>query len=202
MKGSFNQIAGRFLSGLGILLLVIVTGLMVGGQYARYQTRQIQLSIIRDFENAYRTDLQDEDHVYTGARKNDYTAVEGATIAILRLDRLGIKVSIAEGTDRDVLRIAAGHFPGTAMPGNGNFSIAGHSSDEYVCLFNDIHKAVIGDEIIITTRERLHRYLVSDITVAGPEEVGYVGNTNESVITIVTCTESGTSRLIIRGIEI
>ncbi|XBX10711.1 class D sortase (plasmid) [Enterocloster clostridioformis] len=201
MTRSLRRAAWNFLTSLGILLLVISGSLLAGSQYAKYQTRQKQLLIIEEFERL-RERFRQEDHTYTGARDNDYTAAEGETIAILRLDRLGIRVSVAEGTDREVLKLSAGHFIGTSMPGQGNFSIAGHSSDEYVCLFNELHEAVAGDEIIVTTRQRMHRYLVTDILTAAPEETDYISNTNESIITIVTCTDSGKTRLIIRGIEI
>lgn len=201
MIRSLRRAAWNFLTSLGILLIVISVSLLGGSQYAKYQIRRQQLLIMEEFEQL-RERLCQEEHTYTGARENDYTAVEGETIAILRLDRLGIRVSIAEGTEREVLKFSAGHFVGTSMPGEGNFSIAGHSSDEYVCLFNDLHKAVAGDEIIITTRHRMHRYLVTDILTAAPEETDYIRNTNESIITIVTCTDSGKTRLIIRGIEI
>lgn len=193
---------GRLLSGMGILCLALSASLLAGGQYARYLTRQRQLYIMEEFEKQIAQRRLDMGHRYTGAGKNDYTAAEGETIAILRLDRLGIKVSVAEGTEREVLKMSAGHFPGTALPGAGNFAIAGHSSDEYVCLFNDLGEAVVGDEIIVTTRERMHRYMVSEILVAAPEQTQYVCQANESVMTIVTCTDSGTARLIIRAVEV
>ena len=197
----FRKAAGTFVGSVGVLLIVISLGLFAGGQYARWQVRQKQLQIMDEFELMAER-FQELDHIYTGAGKSDYVAAEGEILAILRLDRLGIKVSIAEGTDPEVLKVSAGHFPGTPMPGQGNFSIAGHSSAEYVCLFNDLHQAVVGDEIIITTRESMHRYLVSDIIVAEPEETEYIRNSNESILTIVTCTDSGKYRLLIRGIEI
>lgn len=193
------------LFGVGTLCLVLATGLLSGNQYARYLTRKKQLEVMSQFEKqlAYMGgSLTEEDHIYTGTGQNDYTAVDGETIAILRLDRLGIKVSVAEGTDRDVLKVSAGHFAGTALPGEGNFSLAGHSSREFVCLFNDLDKAVVGDQIVVTTRKRMHKYLISDILVVHPEQTEYLCQTNESALTIVTCTDSGTSRLIIRAIEV
>lgn len=204
-RGIIHHRISHVFMGIGILCLVLATGLVAGNQYARYLTRQKQLSIINRFETQLTHmdgNLTQADHVYTGTGKNDYTAIEGETIAILRLDRLGIKVSVAEGTDRQVLKMSAGHFPGTAFPGNGNFAIAGHSSREYVCLFNVLHEAIVGDQIVVTTRTQMHQYLVSDILVVRPEQTEYVCQTNESVLTIVTCTDSGTSRLIIRAVEV
>lgn len=191
-----------FLSGIGILCLILWAGLLAGGQYAKYLTRQRQQFIIENFEKQVAERYMESGHLYTGTGENDYTAVEGETIAILRLDRLGVKVSVAEGTDREVLKVSAGHFRGTALPGDGNFAIAGHSSDEYVCLFNDLDQALVGDEIIVITREKMYRYMVSEILVAKPEQTSYVCRTNESILTIVTCTDSGMARLIIQAVEV
>lgn len=190
------------LSGTGMLCLILLVGFLAGGQYAKYLTRQRQQFIMENFEKQIAERYMDSGHLYTGTGKNDYTAVEGETIAILRLDRLGVKVSVAEGTDREVLKVSAGHFTGTAFPGDGNFAIAGHSSDEYVCLFNDLDQALVGDEIIVITREKKHQYMVSEIITAKPEETSYVCQTNESILTIVTCTDSGTARLIIQAVEV
>lgn len=165
----------------------------------RHSERDKQLQIISDFENRFKDSLSD--HTYIGGGESDYI-FDGQIIAILRLDRLKIKVSIAEGIEKDILKLSAGHFTESDMPGEGNFSIAGHSSMVYTCLFNDLHKAVIGDSIIVTTKNKKHEYIVSNIMVIDPYSVDIINTTNESILTIVTCTNNGKERLIIRGIEI
>ena len=136
-----------------------------------------------------------------GHRRPDVVIwVNGIALCVIELKKAN--VSVAEGIDKDVLRISAGHFPDSAMPGEGNFSIAGHSSRIYTCLFNDMHKAVIGDTILVDTRNGTHRYLISDIKTVDPDDLFVIQDTRESVITIVTCTNSGKNRLIIRGVEV
>lgn len=192
---------GTLLYAMGIFCLVLTVGMLAGGFVARRVTRQRQLEILRAFEEKQQT-LYKNDHIYTGAGKSDYVAVSGETLAILRLDRLKIKVSVVEGIEKASLKLSAGHFSESALPGEGNFAIAGHSSREYVCLFNDLHEAVIGDLIVVTTRDYIHTYLVSEILTVEPEQVEYLRQTNESVLTIITCTNDGRERLMIRGIEV
>lgn len=184
-----------------LFCIIISISLLSGLLFRRYTERQKQLKIFADFEAKVLSQLTDKDHIYTGGGTSDYTSIDGQTIAILRLDRLNIKVSVAEGTEKDTLRISAGHFPETSMPGEGNFAIAGHSSLVYTCLFNDINLAVPGDVITVTTRAKKHQYIVTDTMVVEPTDVELIGKENESLITIVTCTNSGKERLIIRGIE-
>lgn len=191
-----------------ISIFCLCTGLAILGGFfgMRFFDRQKQLKVMEQFEAKVADAHQlDGNHQYIGSTIGigaDIHPADGETLAILRLDRLGIKVSVAEGIDKNVLRISAGHFPNSAMPGQGNFAIAGHSSLIYTCLFNDMHKAVVGDTIIVETKDKAYKYLVSDIKTVDPEDMFVVQDTRESVITIVTCTNSGQNRLIIRGVEV
>lgn len=208
-KGLGNKKAGenvrkffRLIRYTSLFCICLGLAISIGFLFRRQTERAKQLQIMAEFEKKIAGQLSSEEHLYTGAGTSDYTAIDGQTLAILRLDRLGIKVSVAEGIERETLRLSAGRFPASDMPGSGNFAIAGHSSFVYTCLFNDMHKATMGDVITVTTRTEKHQYIVTDIIVVQPTDVELLDHTNESVITIVTCTNSGAERLIIRGIEV
>ena len=196
----------RFVKYVAIFCLCSGLAILGGFFGRRFLDRQKQLKVMEQFEAKVADAHQlDGNHQYTGSTIGigaDIHPADGETLAILRLDRLGIKVSVAEGIDKNVLRISAGHFPNSAMPGQGNFAIAGHSSLIYTCLFNDMHKAKVGDTIIVETKDRAYKYLVSDIKTVDPDDMFVVQDTRESVITVVTCTNSGQNRLIIRGVEV
>lgn len=184
------------------ILAVIGISIIIAFFARRSYDRSVQLKVMSEYE-ARLAQLSKEDLDHNSyVSSTEYKALDGETLAILSLDRLNIKVSVAEGIGKDTLRISAGHFEETAMPGEGNFSIAGHSSMVYTCLFNSLHKAVVGDIINVTSTNGKHSYIVSDIVTVDPTDMEYLETTNESVITIVTCTNSGKNRLIIRGIEI
>lgn len=190
---------------IGMALIVVFIGLIGAFFVRRFFERQTQLKVMAAFESQLASN-QLADHSYTGAGTSDFSLVNGETMAILRLDRLGIKVGVAEGLDKQTLRISAGHFPGSGTPGEGNFAIAGHSSMLYTCLFNNLSDAVIGDTITVTAQNGRTNYIVTEIMTVDPEDVYVVDNTNESIITIVSCEKfanfnGGNKRLIIRGIE-
>lgn len=191
----------RILFGLCVMCLVI--GLSIEGGYAvrKVFDRRNQLKLMAAYEErlARLEASSGMDHHYAGATVRE-KYVTGDTLAILSLERLGIKVAVTEGTEKETLRISAGHFNGD-LPGEGNFAVAGHSSRVYTCLFNDMHKAVVGDEINVLSSDGKRTYIVSDISIVEPTEVSVVQHENESVLTIVTCVNNGKQRLIIRGIE-
>lgn len=110
--------------------------------------------------------------------------VRGAALGRLEIARLGISVIVAEGIDARTLRRAAGHIPGTALPGeSGNVAISGHR-DTFFRALKDIRQ---DDEILLTTREGPYRYRVESINVVEPDDMAVLDDSGESVLTLVTC---------------
>ncbi len=191
----------RLVKGLSLLGLTTSVSLISGFFIRRGYERYLQVQNMRAFEARFeKTSIKESmNHEYTGSY---ITPDMGDIIAILSLERLGIKVTVVEGIEKHSLRISAGHFEESAMAGGGNFAIAGHSSVLYTCLFNKLHEALIGDRIEVLTKDAKHIYEVTGMYVVSDTELGYIGKSEESIITIVTCTDMGRRRLIIRGVEV
>ena len=68
---------------------------------------------------------------------------------VVEIADLKIKAPILEGTDKNTLSKAAGHFIGIGVPGKGNYSIAGHSSTLYKEYFNNLKNIEIGMKITL-----------------------------------------------------
>lgn len=68
---------------------------------------------------------------------------------VIEISALGIKAPVLEGVEQDVLSQAAGRFPETGTPGNGNYCIAGHSSTIYKEYFNNLKNAETGMEVML-----------------------------------------------------
>lgn len=93
------------------------------------------------------------------------------TIRIPAFDRP--VVPLAEGVGlKDVLNvIGAGHYPGTAMPGEvGNFAVAGHRTT-YGKPFHDIDRLQEGDPVVVETRDAYYVYTVTRHEIVLPHEV-------------------------------
>ncbi|GAA4286877.1 class E sortase [Georgenia daeguensis] len=124
---------------------------------------------------------------------------EGESLAILHVPRWGAdyEVPIREGVGMwDVLNTgAAGHYPGTALPGDvGNFALAGHRQS-YGAAFAHVDKLQNGDRIIVETAQAWLVYEVTDNYVVTPDEVDVVAPVpgdpaaapTERMITFTTC---------------
>lgn len=130
--------------------------------------------------------------------------LEGKNISgIIEIPKLGVKAAILEGTDDRALKYTVGHYPGTANPGEkGNFVLLGHRNYVYGHFFRRINELEAGDEVVISKDTSAYTYYVTESFVVSPEEVWVLDQTDDSVLTMITCTPmvTYTHRLIVRGI--
>ena len=108
----------------------------------------------------------------------------GDTLAELEIPRLRLSVAVFEGDDQGVLRMGAGHIPGTALPvGHGNIGIAAHR-DSFFRPLRNIHR---NDTIRLTTPAGVARYVVTKTEIVRPTDIEVLGNAPGRDLTLVTC---------------
>jgi len=109
---------------------------------------------------------------------------EGTPLGRIEINAVGLAAIILEGTESGTLRRAAGHVPGTALPGQtGNVAIAGHRDT----FFRGLRKIQNGDEITLTTLNGVTRYLVDSTQVVEPSDTRVLDNSPDAILTLVTC---------------
>jgi sortase A len=105
-------------------------------------------------------------------------------IGRLEVPRLLLSVVVVEGVDNTSLRRAAGHIPGTALPGEtGNVGLAGHRDT----FFRPLKDLKIKDEITVSTLRGVFQYQVVSLRIVAPDDVGVLAPSAENVLTLVTC---------------
>ena len=123
-------------------------------------------------------------------------------IGIIKIKSVNLKNVIVESTDKKYLNHHVCHFENSAMPGeDGNFALAGHSSTYYYNqVFNELHKVKIGDEIIIKTINDEFTYTITETIVVESDEIEVLDqDMTKKEITLVTCTNGGKQRFIVKG---
>ena len=126
----------------------------------------------------------------------------GDEIRIIEIKSVNLKNVIVESTDKKYLNHHVCHFENSAMPGeDGNFALAGHSSTYYYNqVFNELHKVKIGDEIIIKTINDEFTYTITETIVVESDEIEVLDqDMTKKEITLVTCTNGGKQRFIVKG---
>jgi sortase A len=105
-------------------------------------------------------------------------------IGKLEVPRLGVSVMVAEGVDPAALGRAAGHIPGTALPGQpGNSATSAHRDT----FFRPLRNVRRDDEISVTTPGGAYSYRVVSTRIVDPSNVSVLDASATEVLTLVTC---------------
>jgi len=119
-------------------------------------------------------------------RPPDIPSASAASGLIGRIEiaRLGLSVMVIEGDDGKTLRRAAGHVPGTALPGQGgNVGITAHRDT----FFRPLRNIQMDDVITLTTLQGEYRYRVVSTGIVTPQDVSVLDSTAGETLTLVTC---------------
>ena len=109
---------------------------------------------------------------------------KGGIVGRLEIPRIGLSVMVVEGVEDGDLKHAAGHIPGTALPGEpGNVGIAGHRDT----FFRPLRSIRPNDTITLSTLQGAYRYRVVSTKVVRPEDIQVLYPTGRDTLTLVTC---------------
>jgi sortase A len=122
-------------------------------------------------------------------------------IGILQVDLISLKLPIVEGIRKQDLKIAPGHIPGTAVPGQvGNAVIAGHRSYSYGRMFNRLEELKLGDTIKVNVAKKNYEYTIYEKKMVDPSDISVLNyNKTDTILTLITCNADGKRRLILQA---
>jgi sortase A len=101
---------------------------------------------------------------------------DGDLFGRLEIPRLNMSVMVMEGDADSILRLGAGHVPGTPM------AIAGHRDT----FFRPLKDIKLSDTILFTTPEGTEEYHVTSTRIVEPTDVSVLDETSNE-LTLVTC---------------
>ena len=108
----------------------------------------------------------------------------GEMIGRLEIPRVNVSVIVLEGADSSVLDVAAGHIPGTALPGlSGNVGIAAHRDT----FFRSLREIRVQDRLSFRTPAGIFQYAVESTEVVEPSDTGVLRQNTGEELTLVTC---------------
>jgi sortase A len=105
-------------------------------------------------------------------------------LAILRVSKIHLEVPVFNGTDDLTLNRGVWRIAGTAHVGaKGNLGIAGHRDG----FFRGLKDVQTGDTISLVTAAATETYVVDNIKIVDPTDVGVLQPESVSSLTLVTC---------------
>jgi sortase A len=128
--------------------------------------------------------IQSEIHV-ASVLQGDLSEQRPIRIAIPKLE---IDAPVIAGTDWEALKRGAGHYLGSAFPGErGNMVITAHN-DIFGELFRYLDELEPGDEFTVyDALERKYEYVVRTKRIVEPNEVSVLNSSPEPLATLITC---------------
>ncbi len=109
---------------------------------------------------------------------------DGSVVGRLAIPRLGLSTIVVEGVGERDLDLAAGHIPGTSLPGSvGNIGIAGHRDT----FFRPLRLIRNNDVVSMTTSSGEYQYRVVSSEIVKPDDVRVLYPTKTEMLTLVTC---------------
>ena len=149
-------------------------------------------------------DIGEEEPIETAEQTLDSSRLAGQKcIGIITIDSINLVYAVVEGVKDSNIGVAIGHFPDSvAIGAEGNCALAGHNGGHYSRYFKDIKKLKKGDPVILTDLNGYeYEYNVTESFICEPtdlyvvEDLGIKGK----YLTMVTCTNGGTQRYIVRA---
>lgn len=122
----------------------------------------------------------------------------GDVIGLIEIEVLELKYPVVEGADSKQLAYGIGHIPDTAGIGSrGNCVLAGHRGSRYGTYFKYLNRLSAGDTVKVMDKEgNVYLYEVISWEVVGPYDNSVKVQGEETELTLLTCENSGTMRLV------
>lgn len=122
----------------------------------------------------------------------------GDVIGLIEIEVLELKYPVVEGADSKQLAYGIGHIPDTAGIGSrGNCVLAGHRGSRYGTYFKYLNRLSAGDTVKVMDKEgNVYLYEVISWEVVGPYDNSVKAQGEETELTLLTCENSGTMRLV------
>ncbi len=109
----------------------------------------------------------------------------------IQIPSIDVDAPVVEGDDWEALKRGAGHHIGSANPGErGNCVISGHN-DIFGEIFRALPDVSLGDEVLVHTASRVHRYVITQKRVIEPTEVSVLEPTSSPILTLISCYPYG-----------
>ncbi len=176
---------------LALALFATGLALLTVGATGVWQRQLAQQHDLRELASPSQPASEDGDGVNVQARLRSDPGLrqglrEGDLLGRVWFPARDFEASIRAGVGAAQLDVAAGHVPGTALPGRaGNSVVVGHRDS----VFAGLARVETGDEIRLAAlgagEER--RYRVSELRVVDPDDLSVLAPTQDERLTLITC---------------
>lgn len=194
-----NKICNIILIILAVALIITVALIAI-----KYGSHQVKEAGLQDVVEEVKTQIK---QVEDSKKENKQVEVEYKgynVVGIIKIPAINIEYLIIDKTNDEAMKVSVTKFWGNDVNEIGNLTIAGHNYLDGT-MFSDTKKLNIGDKIEMTDLSgKTMVYAVFNKYVIDPNDVSCVNSvqTNTREITLLTCTNGRSNRLVIKAREL
>lgn len=105
----------------------------------------------------------------------------------LQIPAINVDAPIVQGDSWEQLKKGVGQYVGSPAPGrDGNVVLSAHN-DVYGEIFRYLDRLAPGDQIIISTQQRQHVYIVDRTVLVEPTAVEVMASSGSPTVTLISC---------------
>ena len=172
--------------------------------YGNHKTNELIEQFEQNVEQEHKEDGEKEEEKEAEDTKAPISEEDAAllssgdVIGLIEIEALELEYPVVEGADSKQLAYGIGHIPDTAAIGNiGNCVLAGHRGSRYGTYFKYLNRLSAGNPVKVMDKEgNVYLYEVVSWEVVGPYDNSVKAQGEETELTLLTCENSGTMRLI------
>lgn len=203
---------------ISIICVCLLSSYYIYAEYDRTKSEEVSQEILAEIDNttinqddgilrvALEADTQEQNVEIQETESNKYVTQSGATYtteAVLNIPSLGINYPVLSDTSEELLKISLNKFWGPSPNTVGNYCIVGHNYKNKK-MFGKLADIKNGDIVELTDNSgKTIKYAVYNKYVVNPEDVACTSqltNGNKEV-TLITCTNYGKQRLVVKARE-
>lgn len=204
---------------ISIICVCLLSSYYIYAEYDRTKSEEVSQEILAEIDNttinqddgilrvALEADTQEQNVEIQETESNKYVTQSGAiytTEAVLNIPSLGINYPVLSDTSEELLKISLNKFWGPSPNTVGNYCIVGHNYKNKK-MFGKLADIKNGDIVELTDNSgKTIKYAVYNKYVVNPEDVACTSqltNGNKEV-TLITCTNYGKQRLVVKAREV
>ena len=193
----WSAIVVMFLVGIALLNVKGIERWMVSGYQPKVTAKSVAKAEKSSGNFDYDSAKQPSWSEIIKARQNE---AKIHIVGVMAMPSVNVYLPIGKGVDNTVLALAAGTMRADQVMGQGNYALAGHNMDDGKTLFSPLYSnAKVDQKVYLTNYERVYVYKLTSRQVISPTQTSVVNNTEDPIITLITCNASGSMRICLQG---
>lgn len=185
-----------------IIVAICIIGIIIRKQYKDQVYDKENLEIVELFHKEEEKQLKEENKQESKKIELKYQGYN--VIGLIKIPKIDLEYPIIEKTTKATMNTSISRFYGGEINEYGNVSLAGHNNYSGT-MFGKNKNLSIKDKIFLTDLTgRTIEYEIYEIFTTDPNDTSILETKDEKVreVTLITCKNGRSERLIIKAIEI